>query len=129
MTIRSYQELEVWKIAIEIAVEVYRLTNTGNFHRDYGLTDQLRRAAVSISSNIVEGFERNNNNEFYRFLLVAKGSLGELKSQLLISNKIGYLIEKDYQQILEKLDKLGFQVGSLLVYLKNCKKNGQFLNK
>ena len=88
MKVNRFEDLEIWKLAAEIAVDIYKITSEKKFIRDYGLRDQLRRAAISISSNIAEGFEINNNNDLIRFLKVAKGSAGELRSQLLICSRL-----------------------------------------
>ncbi len=74
MKIQKFEELNIWKLSLGVTKEIYDLTAKGNFSRDFGLRDQIRRAIVSVSSNIVEGFEKNNNNEFVRFLKIAKGS-------------------------------------------------------
>jgi len=75
--IEKFEDLEVWKMAFECANLVYDITSIGKFSQDYGLRDQIRRAAVSIFSNIAEGFERDGNKEFAYFLTIAKGSCGE----------------------------------------------------
>ena len=75
--------MDVWKRGSDLAVSVYKLSDKGDLSRDFGLKDQIRRASVSISSNIAEGFERNSKAEFRRFALIAKGSCGELRSQLM----------------------------------------------
>jgi len=79
MKITKYEDLKIWKDSISLVKEIYKLTSCGKFSRDYGLRDQIQKAAVSISSNIVEGFEKSNNNEFIRFLKIAKGSLARQK--------------------------------------------------
>ncbi len=78
----GFRNLMVWKKSKDLAVYIYKLTNTGSFSKDFGLRDQIRRAAVSIPSNIAEGDERDTNKESVRFLYIAKGSLAELLTQL-----------------------------------------------
>ena len=73
MTVRYFEELEIWKEARRLTGEIYRLTKTSKFARDFNLTGQIRRAAISIMSNIAEGFERGGNQEFIQFLYIAKG--------------------------------------------------------
>jgi len=85
MTFKKFEDIDSWKKGRELAREIYAATNKGAFARDFGLRDQMRRAAVSIVSNIAEGFERDRKTEFIRFLLIAKGSAGELRSQLYIA--------------------------------------------
>ncbi|MFA5985764.1 MAG: four helix bundle protein [Parcubacteria group bacterium] len=79
MKINKFEELNIWKESLTLTKEIYETTARGFFVKDRGLQDQIRRAIVSISSNIVEGFEKNNNNEFVRFLKISKGSLGEVR--------------------------------------------------
>ena len=85
------EDILVWQKAKSLTVEIYNASNHGNFARDFGLRDQIIRAAVSIPSNIAEGFGRGGNKEFLQFLSIAKGSLYELKTQLIIANEIRYL--------------------------------------
>lgn len=82
--IQTFEDLEIWKKAVKIGVEVYRITNLPQLSKDYSANDQLRKAAISISNNIAEGFEYNNNKMFIKFLMYAKGSAGELRSQLFV---------------------------------------------
>jgi four helix bundle protein len=90
-TVETFEDLVVWQNAIELAKRVYVLTNGGPFSKDFGLKDQLQRAAVSISANIAEGFERGSRTEYLQFLNVAKGSVGEVRSLLRIALEIGYV--------------------------------------
>jgi len=129
MKYTSFDELPVWRDAVEIGKEIYLLTNTGKFEKDYTLKDQIRRAAISISSNIAEGFERSNNNEFIRFLLIAKGSVGEVRSQLYFAFILGYIDKDVFNNFNSKLEVLAKQIGSFISYLKNQKAGGKFLNK
>ena len=85
MKITRFEGLECWQEATSLAIDIYKITSEGDFGKDYGLRDQLRRAAVSIASNIAEGKERETPSEFIRFLYIAKGSTGELKTQLYIA--------------------------------------------
>ena len=88
---RGFKELQVWQLAKELAVLVYDATETGRVAKDFGLKDQMRRAAVSIPSNIAEGDERDTNKDFVRFLYIAKGSPAELRTQLEIALEVGYI--------------------------------------
>ncbi len=81
-TLKSFEEIESWQKARELTRKVYTVSNQGAFTKDFGLRDQIRRASVSIMSNIAEGFERDGNREFLQFLTVAKGSSGEVRAQL-----------------------------------------------
>ena len=109
----DFRNLKVWKDTKDIAVEIYKLTED---FKDYSLKDQLRRASVSISSNIAEGDERFSNKESIRFLYIANGSVAELVTQLIIANEIGYIKDKTLQYFLNKLNKISKQIKSLIKY-------------
>jgi len=102
--IRNFRDLEVWKKGIEIAKDVYQMT--GQFPREevYGLTSQMRRASVSIPSNIAEGFNRLHNKEYRQFLYVALGSCAELETQVEIAGEFKYVHDEGKGHLLEKLD-------------------------
>jgi len=100
-TVKKFEDLLIWQEARKLAKSVYEVTNAGAFAKDYGLRDQLRRAAVSVGSNIVEGFERNGNKEFQKFLWIAKGSAGEVASQLYTAMDIGYLSDPEFEELYE----------------------------
>jgi len=113
MDMRGCRGLQVWQSSKDLAVYIYNITNSGSFRKDFGLRDQIRRAAVSIPSNIAEGDERNTNKESVRFFHIAKGSLAEVVTQTIISNEIGYLKEKEYNFILEHCNMIGKKLGKL----------------
>src|SRR4030042_2477670 len=96
-----FEDLEVWKTARELTNRIYGITANGSFSKDYGLRDQIRRAAVSVMSNIAEGYERGGNQELIQFLSVAKGSSGEARSQLYIAMDQAYLDKKVCEQLIE----------------------------
>ncbi|MGA2402126.1 MAG: four helix bundle protein [Syntrophobacteraceae bacterium] len=110
----GFQELKVWQGAKDLAVEIYRITQEDPFTRDFSLRDQIRRAAVSVPSNIAEGDERGTNKEAVRFLYIAKGSLAELRTQLQIAHEIGYLGVTALKSLDEKCRILGNMLGSLI---------------
>jgi four helix bundle protein len=87
----NFQELKVWQRAKDLAVYIYKITNDGQFAKDFGLRDQIRRAAVSIPSNISEGDELGTNKQAINFFYTAKGSTAEVLSQAIIANEIGYI--------------------------------------
>jgi len=117
-TIEKFEELEVWKTSIELCADLYKLTNTELFAKDYGLKDQIRRASVSVPSNISEGYERDSKKQFLYFLVIAKGSCGELRTQLKIARILNYLNEDDYITINEKALSTSKQLGGFIKYLK-----------
>lgn len=110
--IRTFEDLLVWQKAIEFVKEVYILTNQGDLKRDFGLRDQMRRAAVSIPTNIAEGFERSSRKEYLLFLNIAKGSAGETRSLLRVAWEVGYFDKQTH-------DRLREQVLTLSRYLFN----------
>jgi four helix bundle protein len=95
----NFTELKVWQRSKKLAVDIYKLTNQGSFIKDFGLRDQLRRASVSIPSNIAEGDELRTNKQSIQFFFVSKGSVAELLTQILIAFEIGYLKQEDYLRI------------------------------
>ena len=94
MAIQNFEDLEIWKEARRLTQTIYQLTRDSRFAKDFGLRDQIRRAAISIMSNISEGFERGGNQEFIQFHYVAKGSCGEVRSQLYVALDQEYVDEK-----------------------------------
>ena len=122
MKIRDFKDLEIWKLALLITKQIYDLSAKKGFNRDFSLSNQIRRAVVSISSNIVEGFEKSNNNEFIRYLKIAKGSTGEVRNQLEIAKTVGYITEKELADIDKKLIELAAQIGGFIRYLETQRK-------
>ncbi len=90
-TITRFEEIEAWQKARQLSAAIYKTTNAGIFSRDFGLRDQIRRAAVSVMSNIAEGFDRGGNKEFIQFLYIAKGSAAEIQAQLYVALDAGYM--------------------------------------
>ncbi len=121
--ISSFEELEVWRKAVELCELVYTQTNNSSLNKDFALRDQLRKSAISIPSNIAEGFEREGNNQFIYFLVIAKGSCGELRTQLYLTNKIGYINEKTHELLKEKCIIISKQLSNFIKYLKSTQQN------
>jgi four helix bundle protein len=102
---RGYQDLKVWQMGVEIALSVYQLTRAFPQSEVYGLSSQMRRAAVSIPSNIAEGHSRGQTKDLIRFLAIAKGSVSELETQLLIAEKLGYADRQQLVRLTGMLDE------------------------
>jgi four helix bundle protein len=115
---KRIEDIEVWKLGCRLAVEIYRLTSGASFDKDWGLRDQLRRSAVSIPSNIAEGFERESSAEFKRFLLIANGSCGELRTQLYIAQAIEYVPKSESESLVNDYLKLSSKISSLILHLR-----------
>ncbi len=113
---RSYQDLEVWRDAVTLVESVYQATSRFPEGERFGLTSQIRRAAVSVPSNIAEGHARSSTRDFLRHLSISRGSLAELETQLLISHRLGYLPS-------EQADALAFDCGSLGRMLRGLTKS------
>ena len=117
-TFQSFEEIESWKKARELTKRIYQTTSEGNFARDFGLRDQIRRASVSILSNIAEGFERDGTKEFIQFLSIAKGSAGEVKAQLYIALDLEYISQPDFYSLFKLADDIGKLIGGMMKYLQ-----------
>ena len=114
----SFEEIISWQKARKLNVEIYKVTNSNDlFSRDFGLKDQIRRASVSISSNIAEGFERQTTKEFIRFLYIAKASAGEVRSQLYLAFDINYINENEFDKLKLKINEVSKLISGLLKYL------------
>ena len=123
-TYKTFTELDIWQKARELNKQIYEVSSEGLFAKDYCLQNQIRRASISIMSNIAEGFERDGNKEFLQFLSISKGSLGELMSQLFIAHDLGYLDEKTLDPLLNRCGELGKSLGGFAKYLRNTPLRG-----
>lgn len=108
--IETFEDIVAWQKARELTKSVYALSNNGGFARDFGLRDQIRRASVSIMSNIAEGFERGSNKEFIQFLYIAKGSAGEVRAQLYVALDQQFID----QQTFGRLKALSTEISGML---------------
>jgi len=122
--IKNFEELESWKIAYQLGLSVYRLSLKPPIVQDYGLCNQVRRSSVSITSNIAEGFERNGDREFIQFLSIAKGSCGELRSQLYLLKDLEYINNEDFEVLQEMCIKTGKLLSGLMRYLAKSDPKG-----
>jgi len=116
---KTHRDLEIWQRGIDLVTKIYKITK--NFPKEelYGLTSQMRRAAISYPSNISEGAARDSINDYIRFLYISMGSLSELETQIIISEKLEYL--KDSKDILEDIEAITRKTYNLIKYLKSKK--------
>lgn len=117
MEIKRFEDLPIWKESRLLAKQIYQLTSLPRF-KDFSLRDQMRRAVVSIISNIAEGFERGSNKEFIQFLYVTKGSLGELRAQCCVDYDNGFLEREDFEMLIARCEDLSKQVSNFIAYLR-----------
>ena len=116
--VRDFEELAIFQKARELSKKIYPVTNREGFKSDYRFVQQIRAAAGSIMDNIAEGFERTGNKEFLNFLYIAKGSCGEVRSQLIRANDVGYLTPKEYEELYSDCRKLS---ASIMNFIKEIK--------
>ena len=100
--IERFEDLIAWQKSRELTATIYKTTGEGNFSKDFALRDQIRRAAVSVMSNIAEGFERKGSKEFHQFLIIAKASCAEVRSQLYVALDVGYINNNIFEDLYEK---------------------------
>lgn len=115
---QSYENLKVWQDSIELAARVYKMTKAFPKEEQFGLVSQMRRAAISISSNIAEGSSRKTKKDYTRFLDIAIGSLNEVESQLHIAVKLNFLESKDARPLFDTMQGLGNSLGGFRKYLQ-----------
>ncbi|HEX8213350.1 MAG TPA: four helix bundle protein [Longimicrobium sp.] len=118
MKITRFEDLLVWQKSRSLAVAVYQITGTGSFARDFGLRDQVRRAAVSVMSNIAEGFGRYSRPEVRRFVTIARGSLAEVQSQLYLARDLDYLTEADHRSLNTRCTEVARMLAALRTSLE-----------
>jgi four helix bundle protein len=122
-TVQRFEELAIWKDAVSVGVEIYDLTSRGKLGKDFSSKDQLRRAAISISNNIAEGFEYNNNKVFIRFLHYAKGSAGELRSNLTVLKEACVITKDDGERLQSKVTMVSQNISGFIKYLRTFESN------
>ena len=123
-TFKSFEEIEAWQQARALTREIYALSKTGDFARDFGLRDQICRASVSIVSNIAEGFERDGTKEFIQFLSVAKGSAGEVRAQLYVALDQNYIEQATFKRLQSQTQSISRKLGALIKYLRQTSYKG-----
>ena len=111
--IERFEDFIAWQKARKLTSNIYKISDVGKFARDFGLKDQIRRAGVSVMSNIAEGFERGRPSEFHQFLSIAKGSCAELRSQLYVALDVGYVVGDDFRALMGEAIEVGQILGGL----------------
>ena len=127
--IKKFEDIEAWQKGRELTRLIYAVTGSGDFARDFGLKDQMRRAAVSIMSNIAEGFDRGGNREFIQFLSVAKGSAAEVQAQLYVALDAGYINRDHFKNLYDLAGDVGRLIGGFMRYLSNSEHKGSKYRK
>ena len=117
-TITRFEEIEAWQTARDLTKLIYMLTDDGKFARDFGLKDQIRRASVSIMSNIAEGFESQTQAQFIRYLGIAKASAGEVRSQLYVTRDLEYITQEQFTKAFAMAEKASRQTARFISYLE-----------
>ncbi len=120
-TVQSFEELEVWQAARQLVKEIYAASKLKPFALDRDLKSQIRRAATSVMSNIAEGFERGSRKEFVQFLNIAKGSNGEVRSQLYVALDQEYVSEKRFEELRQSTVTLSRRIATFIRYLETCR--------
>jgi four helix bundle protein len=128
MAVKRFEDLEVWQEARRLTQIIYQLTKAEKFSKDFSLRDQIQRAAVSVMSNIAEGFERGGNQEFIQFLYVAKASCGEVRSQIYVALDQGYIAKPDSEESIIAFRRLSGMIGNLINYLRRSGMKGAKFN-
>lgn len=124
---KTYEEINAWQQGRDLVKIIYSMASTGAFAKDWGLRDQIQRAAVSICSNIAEGFERRGNKEFIKFLWIAKGSAAEVSSQLYHALDLGYISQGEFENVYGAVKKVGGMVYNLIVAISSSDKGATYM--
>jgi four helix bundle protein len=118
-TFKKFEEIEAWKKARKLTKRIYELSGQGAFAKDFGLKDQIRRASVSVMSNIAEGYDRSGTGEFVQFLASAKGSTAEVKCQLYVALDQAYINNDTFRDVGDLAAETGKMIGGLMNYLRH----------
>ena len=124
-TVKQFEDLQVWQDARVLVKDIYTASKQREFYRDIGLREQIRRAAVSTMSNIAEGFERGTRKEFIQFLNIAKGSVGEARSQLYVALDQEYLTQVRFAELKELAATLSRRIATFIAYLEKYPSNSR----
>jgi len=128
-TIERFEDIEAWKRARTMARKIYAISREGPLSKDFGLKDQLRRASVSAMSNIAEGFERDGTQEFIHFLSMAKGSSGEVRSQLYVALDEGYISQEQFDELYRDAESVSKMAAGFIEYLRRTDLRGKRFRK
>ena len=120
---KTHRDLDVWKKSVSLVTLIYDITKGFPKEEIYGLTNQIRRAAVSVPSNIAEGSARQGNKEFVQFLYISLGSLTELETQLIIAKNLHFLSEENFESLMSKQKEIGKMLIGLIRYIKKNRDN------
>ena len=120
---KSFEEINSWQKARHFNKRVYEITDNQNFKRDFDLVRQIRRASISISSNIAEGFERNTDKEFIHFLYIAKASAGEVRSQLYLASDLNYIEKVEFEELFKNVSDISKLISGFIKYLNDSQKS------
>ena len=114
----GFEEIEAWQKAYSVTMQIYQITDSGRFSKDFGLRDQIRRAAISVMANIAEGHGRKSNSEFANFLNIARGSTHEVQSHLYIAKGLNYIEQNDFEKLYGMLGEVSRMTLGLARYLR-----------
>jgi len=123
-TITKFEDIEAWQKGRILKQDLYRLSRHGGFAKDFALRDQIRRAAMSVTANIAEGFERDGNREFIQFLSISKGSCGEVQDHLYTAMDEDYITKDDFERLYAQTAEVSRLIGGFMQYLKRSEIRG-----
>ena len=123
-TFKRFEEIEAWQEARKRAKQLYSLSSTEKFSKDFGLRDQVRRAGVSIMANIAEGYERGGSGEFIQFLSIAKGSAAEVRPHLYVALDQEYVGEQRFSELIDQVEITARKLSKLIAYLRGSEIKG-----
>lgn len=124
-TITRFEDIEAWQLGRELKCQVYACSKAGEFAKDFALKDQIRRAAISVTANIAEGFEREGNREFLQFLSTSKGSCGEVQDHLYTALDESYVTQQRFEDLYRKAAEVGRKIGAFMNYLRRTEIRGR----
>lgn len=127
--IERFEDIDVWKKSMDLCKRIYVLSNQSSFFSDFALRDQVRKSSISVPSNIAEGFERESNNQFIYFLLIAKASAGELRTQIYIAHNCGYIDDLTKNELVNSLTEISKSLSGFITYLRMQKKTTKQVEK